>query len=44
MRKRIHRLVLFAFAAVLLAFLAAWWITHDGPEGNGTKPPSVHVE
>ncbi|MBX3227634.1 MAG: hypothetical protein KIT84_14865 [Labilithrix sp.] len=33
--------LLFLFAFLLLAFLSAWWITHAGPEGNGTPPAKV---
>jgi len=33
--------LLFLFAAVLLAFLSAWWIGHDGPEGNHSRPPAA---
>ncbi|MDF2698408.1 MAG: hypothetical protein K0S65_6792 [Labilithrix sp.] len=32
---------LFLVAAALLAFLTAWWVAHDGPEG--TAPPAVKV-
>lgn len=34
--------LLFIFAAVLLAFLTGWWITHDGPQGDAapTKAPA----
>jgi len=34
--------LLFVLAAVLLAFLATWWVTHDGPEGDGVPPPALH--
>ena len=30
--------LLFVFAAVLLAFLSFWWVTHDGPS-DGSSPP-----
>lgn len=33
--------LLFAFAFLLLAFLSAWWVMHDGPEGNGAPPAKV---
>ncbi len=32
---------LFLIAAVLLLFLAAWWVAHDGPEGSGAPPPKA---
>ena len=42
LRKRIEpdpaARVLFLFAAALLVFLTLWWVTHDGPEGNHTRP------
>lgn len=34
--------LLFLLAIVLLAFLAIWWVTHDGPEGDGVPPPVLH--
>lgn len=34
--------LLFVLAAVLLGFLALWWVTHDGPEGDGVPPPVLH--
>ncbi len=34
--------LLFILAALLLAFLAIWWVTHDGPEGDGVPPPTLH--
>ncbi|MCW5837132.1 MAG: hypothetical protein KIS78_32355 [Labilithrix sp.] len=30
---------LFLFAAALLVFLTAWWVAHDGPEGNASPAP-----
>lgn len=33
--------LLFLITAGLLIFLTAWWVTHDGPEGNGKPPPKV---
>jgi hypothetical protein len=30
--------LLFLFAAILLAFLSFWWVTHDGPEGAAEPP------
>lgn len=30
--------LLFVFAALLLAFLTFWWVTHDGPDGNAAPP------
>ena len=35
---------LFLVAAALLVFLTAWWVAHDGPDGNGAPaPPKVVV-
>lgn len=34
--------ILFFFAAALLVFLTAWWITHDGPEH--ATPPAAKVQ
>ena len=31
---------IFLLAAALLVFLTAWWVAHDGPEGNGNPPPA----
>lgn len=31
--------LLFVIAALLLVFLGAWWVAHDGPEGNA--PPAT---
>jgi len=36
--------VLFALAAALLAFLAIWWITHDGLEKDAPPAPKPKVE
>lgn len=33
--------LLFVFAFALLAFLSGWWVTHSGPEGNGTPPAKI---
>ena len=30
--------VLFLIAAALLVVLTAWWVTHDGPDGNAPAP------
>lgn len=32
---------LFLITAALLVFLTAWWIAHDGPEGNAPPPAKV---
>ena len=34
--------LLFLLAVALLAFLTIWWVTHDGPEGDGVPPPVFH--
>lgn len=34
--------LLFLLAAVLLVFLSAWWVTHDGPDGDHKPPPVLH--
>jgi hypothetical protein len=35
---------LFVFAALLLASLTAYWITHDGPAGPPNEPkPAVEI-
>jgi hypothetical protein len=31
--------MLFVIAALLLVFLTAWWVTHDGAEGNTSPSP-----
>ena len=35
--------LLLGLGFVLLAFLTGWWVTHDGPEGNGAFPSKVPV-
>ena len=35
---------LFLIAAALLLALTAWWVTHDGPEGNAPAPKATHVD
>lgn len=32
--------LLFLFTAVLLVFLSAWWMSHDGPPKDGSAAPS----
>jgi len=32
---------LFLITAALLVFLTAWWIAHDGPEGNAAPPAKL---